>query len=179
MRHSHLVVFAALLFGLSPFTKAQTAADDKPPQPLLGRDSTFLVTVKAPEEPVKAGSTFLVKISFQNTADQKIKVQLFEHSEDIPSPLDIRDSMGRIAFTEGCSEIVRKNPPFGPKWGSRFIAFLEKGEHFDDDFVKLGDPDASCFESDVPGTYTIQLRMLDPYTRKMVYSNKVSFTITK
>jgi len=171
--------FLLALLLLAPIALAQTTPEKKPPRPRWGHKNTFSLKIKAPEKPVKKGATFEIWVSFVNTADQPIDVHGFGNAERAAASFDIRDSRGTLAFTDECMTLVAKNPPFGPDPYFRSWIRLKLGEEFDQDFVQLGDPEVSCFESNVPGTYTIRLRKVDPYTGTLVYSNKVKFTIEK
>lgn len=187
-----LNVLVVIMAGLSIGTVAQTAPGEKAPQPLPGYVSTFSLSISgpyldlnpiaSPVKLVKKGKGFVLKIVWANTADKQITVELFTQQQEMPAPFDIRDSRGNLAFNDKCMEAVNKYPPFGapgPNWWHRMIADVDRGKPYSDDFVVFGVPDRSCFDTDVPGTYTIQLRKLDPYTNTFVYSNKIEVTITE
>jgi hypothetical protein len=173
---------------LSSIVAAQTTTGDKKPQPLPGHTSAFSVQIKGPyrdlsaviddkeEQSVKKGEFFDVKLVLTNTADRSVLVP--EFTSNTGSVWDIRDSSGKLAMVDRCTKPPKSSP-------SQRVSLLpeerplKKGEQNDSYFVWFGDPDQSCFETDVPGTYTLQLHVPDPYTGTVVDSNKLTIKVTK
>jgi len=185
------LVLLTYILGGALFAQMQNEVAENQVEPRAGQKGTFTLAITGPyvapysavqaELPVKSiakGTPFVIKITWTNTANGEITIPLFAQADNQAGNFDIRNSQGKLAFNEACLTEVKEHPPFGPGSWHRMSRRLKQGEQTSDDFLEFGIPGESCFDTDVPGTYTIKLRKLDPATGNYVYSNKLKVKIT-
>ncbi len=159
------VILGAICFGQSGHP-----ALDSPQtiRPLPDVQATFSLSVKAIPSVVRKGSPVQVEIVTTNTANQEIAVPRWFSDLNII----VLDNAGRRPLTSKGEDRLAGR---GMIVGSDRFFLLGEGQS---DKVTLT-VNSELYDLSKPGTYTIQVKSHDDYTKTMVKSNVVTVTVQR